>query len=541
MLCLLVVQFNTYAGEDPKKNKKKSTSSLKHIKTIVGRISPKSVVHNSKGLFFAQNMMYRHTVTVYDRSFNLVKTIRDDVMLSEYGFDEYKSKYKGAPVECAFSPDGEYAWVSNYEMRGGNNKEFNHPGCDGCVGTKYDNSYVYKINTKDYSIDAVVEVGAVPKYVAVTPNNRLVLVSNWTSGDLSVIDTRTNKEIKRVKLGRLPRGIVVNSKSTHAYVAIMGSNKIAKVNLFNYNITWIKKVGRGPRHLCISPDDKYLYVSINNEGKVVRIDLDDYSRKKVRTGRNPRSMTLSDDGKYLYVVNYTSNTLSKVEAKSMSVVQEKRTNSKPIGITFDGDKKNVWVACYTGRIMVFHDADYDTTETMLLANRERTNDFSYLSFQYLDKKPVSKTLTLREIAEVMSERTSVIATKEPAKTKRVVVKKETKKVETKTVRKRTKKKTVSKSKSKKRTVKKKAVESKSIVTKGEVSRGYYLITGAFGSERNAKKYVRIQQKRGYENARIISGQKNGLYNVAIDGFGSRDEARKFKAKKKVKAWVLKVK
>ena len=41
------------------------------------------------------------------------------------------------------------------------------------------------------AIDQVIPVGAVPKYVAVTPDDKTVLVTNWCSWDLSVIDVAT--------------------------------------------------------------------------------------------------------------------------------------------------------------------------------------------------------------------------------------------------------------------------------------------------------------------------------------------------------------
>ena len=44
-------------------------------------LSPKSIVYVPGGRFFAQNMMYHHTVTVYDRAGNLVRTIPDGVRL----------------------------------------------------------------------------------------------------------------------------------------------------------------------------------------------------------------------------------------------------------------------------------------------------------------------------------------------------------------------------------------------------------------------------------------------------------------------------
>jgi YVTN family beta-propeller protein len=331
------------------------------LTTITGRIAPKSVVANGKGLFFAQNMMYKHTVTVYNRNYDLVKTIPDQVKLSDYGHLHHKSVYKGAPVECVFTHGGKYAWVSNYEMTGGSAKEFSKPGCDACnSATKYDSSYVYKINTSTFEIEKVIVVGAVPKYLAATPNNEKVLVTNWSSGDVSVIDTRLNKEVKRISLGRFPRGIVINKTSSIAYIAIMGSTKIAKLNLFDYTLDWISDVGSHPRHLCLSPDNNTLYVSLNGEGRIAKVDLKTKKIIKKSTGRLPRSMDLSKDGKFLYVVNYGSNEVTKLETATMKIIAKSKTKSKPIGITFDDATKNIWTACYSGKIMVFHDTYYDS-------------------------------------------------------------------------------------------------------------------------------------------------------------------------------------
>ncbi len=540
-------------SSDPPEKKEK-TQHLNHIKTIKGKISPKSIVHNKNGVFFAQNMMYRHTVTVYDRSYKLVKTISDKVKLSDYGEDKYKGTYKGAPVECAFSHDGKYAWVSNYEMRGGSKYEFNKPGCDGCTGKKYDKSYVYKINTKTYDLEDVIKVGSVPKYLAATPDNKLVLVTNWTSGDLSVISTETNKEIKRIKLGRLPRGIEVNSKSTYAYVAIMGSNKIAKINLYNYTVSWIKNVGRGPRHICISPDDKYLYVSINNEGKVVRIDLDTYEKTVIKTGSNPRSMILSEDGKFLYVVNYSSNRLSKVDTKTMTVVDESRTNSKPIGITFDDATKNIWVACYTGRIMVFHDTYYDDEMPDLIANKGKDLPFKFLSYDYISKgkektkKEADKNqaLTLREIAELMAmkgeDRTvEKVEKKVVAKSKSITTNKKTSKEKTvsKEIKSKSlteKKKTTAPSKKSSNTKKKETIATK----ESSSIKGYLVVTGSFRSPSNAKRRKGLMKQRGYD-AKILYNSVKDLHMVYVENFKSRSDANNFKSEKKLNAWVYNAK
>ena len=351
-----VIEYQGYLNKA--RNKAKNvTSRMTLVKTIRGDISPKSVVHSGKGLFFAQNMMYRHTITVYDREYNLVKTINDRVKLSDYGHKEFQGTetHRGSPVEASFSHDGKYAWVSNYKMYG---SKFNRPGTDVCHPSgNYDSSYLYRINTDTLKKEQVIRVGSVPKFTAASPDNRFVLVSNWCSYDLSIIDTQSNREIKRLKLGRYPRGIAIDPNSEKAYIAIMGSSDIAVVNLKEpqrFTVQWLRNIGASPRHLNIDPDGKYLYVSLNSEGKIAKIDLStNQVVNKVRTGNAPRSMTISDDGEFLYVVNYNSNTMSQVRTSDMKVMQSVRTEANPIGITYDSKTHQVWVACYSGSLMVF--------------------------------------------------------------------------------------------------------------------------------------------------------------------------------------------
>jgi YVTN family beta-propeller protein len=75
----------------------------------------------------------------------------------------------------------------------------------------------------------------------------------------------------------------------------------------------------------------------------------------VATGSQPRSMAIAPDGKSLYLVNYDSNTVSKIRCADMRVLQVVNTNGMPIGITYVAATHDVWVSCYSGVIMVFHD------------------------------------------------------------------------------------------------------------------------------------------------------------------------------------------
>lgn len=332
-----------------------SLRALHLASTITGPISPKSVVASGGGPVLAQNMMYQHTVTVYNRDGSLLKTIPDGVDLTALGVPGHPGISKGAPVEAAFSPNRQYAYISNYSMYGAG---FGPEGTDTCSpASGFSPSFVYRINIASLAIDKVYGVGQVPKYVAVTPDDRYLLVTNWCSYDLSVIDLKTGSEVKRIPLGPYPRGITVTPNSTVAYIAVMGTRNIAKLDLATLTLTWIPNVGNGPRHVVMDPAGRYLYATLNADGQVAKIDLlTDQVVARVPTGSEPRSMAISADGLSLYVVNYNSNTISKLAAADLHVLQVVHAPSHPIGITYDPSTSKVWVAAYSGAILVFDDA-----------------------------------------------------------------------------------------------------------------------------------------------------------------------------------------
>lgn len=327
-------------------------TKMKLVKTITGGITPKSVRASQSGLVAAFNMMYRHTITIYDvNKMKLVKTVYDKVNLSKFGFNQYSGELRGAPVEGAFSPDGRYLYATNYSMYGGG---FGPEGSDLCNSDAgLDDSFLYRINLTNYKIDNVYEVGAVPKVVEVTPDNKYVLVTNWCGFSLDVIDVAKQKVVKTIPIGRHPRGIIVSPDSKFAYVAEMGGVYVRRVNLSNWKIHKFY-VGSGPRALVMSPDGEYLYLTLNTSGSVLKFDLKTHKKiKETKTGSEARSLAISDDGSSLFVVHWGSGTVVKLRSSDMKILQRVNVCDAPIGVTFDGLTDRTWVACYRGQIKVY--------------------------------------------------------------------------------------------------------------------------------------------------------------------------------------------
>ncbi|MFN8622811.1 MAG: YncE family protein [Chloroflexota bacterium] len=335
---------------------------LHRVHTIRGRISPKSVVGTGDGRFFAMNMMYSHSVTVYDRRFHLLRTISDAIRLSTFRAGASSARVRGAPVEGAVSPDRRFIYVTNYSMYG---PGFAHPGWDHCYpGDRIDHSYVYRIDTHTLRITGIYQAGEVPKYLAVSPDGRWLLVANWCSMDLTIIDLAHGRVARTIPAGWNPRGIAFSPDSRRAYIAETGMGDILVLDLRTLSpIRTIQGVGTRPRHLVMSPDGRYLYVtlegvesSVLHDGAILKLDVETGRVVDRITGLvEPRTTVLAPDGRSLYVVDYFPGTLVKIATGSMRRIQTVHLGYHPIGATYDGPTSTLWVAGYGGEIWILRD------------------------------------------------------------------------------------------------------------------------------------------------------------------------------------------
>lgn len=440
--------------------------------------------------------MYRHSITIYDKRGRLLAKIRDAVDLRKFGHTSYfPGEYLGGPVEAAFTADGDYLWVSNYNMEG---KGFKHPGCDGCHGSEFDPGFLYKINVSTFEIENVVKVGAVPKFLAISNDQQTLLVSNWSSGDVSVVDLKKEVEVERIKVGVHPRGIDITEDGKQAFVTVMGSNKIAVIDLQDYSVDYLENFGRSPRHLILGSHDSVLYVSLNSGNQVVRYNRFTKEKLTCKTPPGPRSMCISPDESYLYVVNYFDNTFSKIDCRGMELLEVVATAEKPIGICGNWEDAEIWVACYSGKIEIFKDIELEK----LQADKSFFNlDWS----SYFSTSEIKEEVVIPEVEEMKPSDSLMGNSVLPA----VTLREKTERPITKTFYQKSK------------------------------DCHYHLIAGSFSVPENADKKKEELKLKGY-SAEVIVGKLN---YVSVNCYGSREEAEShlddIKKQLNESIWILK--
>jgi YVTN family beta-propeller protein len=79
-----------------------------------------------------------------------------------------------------------------------------------------------------------------------TLDGTLALVSDLDAGEVLVIDVASRKVTKKIPLGRMVEGILMEPGGTRAFVAVNGDNHIAAIDLKTLAVTAKIETGRGP-------------------------------------------------------------------------------------------------------------------------------------------------------------------------------------------------------------------------------------------------------------------------------------------------------
>lgn len=344
------------ATVDPSDFPASNTTKLTRMETLrdVG-VEPKSVVSNQHGLMITNNVIYQHNVVLFDTATReIFQTLDDTVNPAELGVEGLPEEVRGAPVEAAWTKDGEHAYVTQYGLY-----DVGTAPNDNCTaGSAIAPSMVYRYSVEKKDWDEAYRVGRVPKYVALSPDDSRLLVTNWCDSNMTVIDTETGETEHTIPLDTMPRGIVVLPDNKTAYATAMWADKLYRVDLEAGTSEVVMHTGANPRHLTLSPDGKTLYMTVAGADEIVKMDAATGEViASAPAGDEPRSMDISADGTALYVVNYHASTVSKIDAETLEIIDTAPAGVNTIGITYDKPSGEVWVANYGGTIDIYDDTD----------------------------------------------------------------------------------------------------------------------------------------------------------------------------------------
>lgn len=338
---------------------------------LVAAPGTKSVLFNTRGSkLYAMNLEGMSIYEFDQATRNVTKEFKFKPTKGT-GWDYEKDKpipsYQEKPVEACLSHDDKILWVSLHNAEGivpirVDSINANLISARNKQSKKITVSYPVT-NEKDSFFVPLIKTGKTPKIISRTADSKYLLVSNWHSYNVSVLEMNMNefppaKVISTIPVQDIPRGIVVDDKNNRSFVAIMGGASITVIN----NTVWMKeneiKVASNPRHIVMDSSGR-IFVSYNKLAKIACIDPETGSTLfSAATAAQPRTIMLSKNHRFLFVTCYSSDTVEvfKIKDTGFSKVISLPCKGHPVGVDIfeDNDKLEAWVCSYNnGSISVF--------------------------------------------------------------------------------------------------------------------------------------------------------------------------------------------
>lgn len=332
----------------------------------------KSVIFNSSGTKLYAMNLEGMSVYEFDQASRKITREFKFTPTRGMGWDYNRSRpiasFQEKPVEACFSHGDEILWVSLHNAEGivpiwVNDLSKNSGSQDAKQKTKPVTVIYPGTDKKDSFRVPLIETGKTPKVIAKTADSKYLLVSNWHSRTVSVLEL--NKDvypfgnvISTIPVSAIPRGIAVDNNSGLSYIAIMGGSSLTVIS----NSVWMKEddinVMSSPRHLVMDTSG-HLFVSYNSLGTIACIDA--ASEKQLFTAKThaqPRTIVLSKNYKFIFVTCYSSDFVDvyKINADNFEKVASLPCSGHPVGVdVFENNEKlEAWVCSYSsGSISIY--------------------------------------------------------------------------------------------------------------------------------------------------------------------------------------------
>lgn len=260
--------------------------------------------------------------------------------------------------------------------------------------------------------------------LAVAPVQELLLVLNKAEDTVSLIDTGSGAEVRRVKTGHGPNEVMVSPKGSLAVISNMGNQRPEKtltvlslpggevrqtIDLGEYQrphgIVFLDeerilltthmpealhvvdlKAGkiektlespaRGIHMVVLSPDKKTAYAACALDSKALVVDLEAWSVKKViECGPRAEGISISPDGKTVTVGNVGADTVTVIDTGTLEVTRTLSGCPAPIRTFWSPDGSKVFVSAAGARELVVFSAS-DWSEAKRIKFEELTGEWA---------------------------------------------------------------------------------------------------------------------------------------------------------------------
>lgn len=269
-----------------------------------------------------------------------------------------------------------------------------------CVPLYAQTTPVFVLNSLDDSVSIVNPVtwtetrrlptGKQPHHLYLTPDEKSVIVANALSDSLTFIDPRTaevqrtvhgildpyqlrfspdmrwfvtaanrlnhidiyrwdGKDMalaRRVATGKTPSHLWIDSRSSTVFATMQDSDELIAIDLASQGVKWRIKTGAIPADVFGTADDKLLLVGLTGSDSVEVFDISGKEARRtkvIKTGAGAHAFRALGDQRHVLVSNRVADTISKIDLRTLEVVDSYPAPGGPDCIDVSRDGRQILV------------------------------------------------------------------------------------------------------------------------------------------------------------------------------------------------------
>ena len=140
-----------------------------------------------------------------------------------------------------------------------------------------------------------------PVELAVSPNGERLFVLCEGTGEVVVYDNRSHAIVRRIPVGRVPKGLALSPDGRRLYVANSWSDTVSEIDTDSLAVLRSLPAGFEPNAVIVDRAQQFLYVANRIGSDVSVVDLSTgQETKRLVAGRGASYLALSPDGSKVY-------------------------------------------------------------------------------------------------------------------------------------------------------------------------------------------------------------------------------------------------
>ncbi len=164
------------------------------------------------------------------------------------------------------------------------------------------------------------------------------------------------KRVAQIPAGKTPSHIAIDSQSKTTYVSLQDSDQLIAIDLATQKPRYTINVGKTPADVLVTPDDKVLLVALTGDSYVEAYDITVSPAKlitRLKTAAGAHAFRGAGDGRHVYVSNRTAASISRIDMKTLTVLETFDVGGGPDCMDVLADGKTMLVTSrWAGKLTV---------------------------------------------------------------------------------------------------------------------------------------------------------------------------------------------